>query len=198
MENSRLWPNDRTLSRVIFLYYDFSFRTIKACRPSYCRPWTYGRFSTVHLARGSISFPKVRMGLTDRLTKEARSWLMSRIKGRDTKPEIVVRSALHRAGFRFRLYHRQLPGKPDIVLAKYKTVVFVHGCFWHGHSCTRGKLPKSNKRFWADKLSSNMARDQKNCRQLKKLGWRVLTIWECKLQNDLQKTLRALFRKDEE
>jgi len=105
---------------------------------------------------------------------------MSRIRGRDTQPEKKVRSALHRAGFRFRLHRKDLPGRPDIVLPKYRTVVFVHGCFWHRHrGCKFAYEPKSRPAFWNEKFRGNVARDRRNASDLRRLGWRVVTIWEC-------------------
>ena len=116
----------------------------------------------------------------DRLNRERRSWNMSRIKGRNTRLELVVRSALHRLGFRFRLHGRRLPGRPDIVLARHRTVVFVHGCFWHRHrGCRFAYQPKSNVSFWTEKFEQNVARDSRNKRELLRLGWRVLVVWEC-------------------
>lgn len=118
--------------------------------------------------------------MTDRLSKERRSWNMSRIKGRDTGPERIVRSLLHRMGYRFRLHGNELPGRPDIVLPKYRTVVFVHGCFWHRHrGCKNCTTPTSNRWFWAKKLEGNAARDRVNERTLRRAGWRVVLIWEC-------------------
>lgn len=106
---------------------------------------------------------------------------MSRIRGQDTKPEMLVRRFLHGGGFRFRLHARDLPGRPDIVLPKYRTVVFVEGCFWHGHSCQKGRIPGTNPDFWHAKIATNQARDRRNHRLLKEKGWRVLRIWECQL-----------------
>ena len=123
------------------------------------------------------------MGM-DHLSKEKRSWNMGRIKSKDTKPEILVRSALHRIGFRFRLHYKDLPGKPDIYLPKYKTVIFVQGCFWHQHQgCSRSSIPKSNRTYWIDKLRKNVERDQKNKLLLEKLGYSVYYIWECETKN---------------
>jgi len=120
----------------------------------------------------------------DHLSKEKRSWNMGRIKSKDTKPEILVRSALHRIGFRFRLHYKDLPGKPDIYLPKYKTVIFVQGCFWHQHQgCSRSSIPKSNRTYWIDKLRKNVERDQKNKLLLEKLGYSVYYIWECETKN---------------
>ncbi len=116
----------------------------------------------------------------DRISKEHRSWNMSRIKGRDTKPELIVRSMLHRMGYRFRLHVKTLPGKPDIVLPKYKTVIFVHGCFWHRHKgCKYAYTPKSRQDFWKAKFAANERNDSKATSRLRRLGWRVCTLWEC-------------------
>ena len=127
----------------------------------------------------------------DHLTKEQRSWNMSRVHGKDTKPEMIVRSFLHRNGFRFRLHVKALPGCPDIVLPKYKTVIEVRGCFWHRHpGCKKATMPATNRAFWHDKLQQNVARDAKNDTALSKLGWRIIVIWGCQLSND--ETLRSL------
>lgn len=105
---------------------------------------------------------------------------MSRIRGRDTKPEVAVRSVLHGLGFRFRLHRKELPGRPDIVLARHQTVVFVHGCFWHRHArCHFAYRPKSNIAFWSRKFRSNVVRDRRDRRRLHGLGWRVVVVWEC-------------------
>jgi DNA mismatch endonuclease (patch repair protein) len=118
--------------------------------------------------------------MTDTLTKEKRSWNMSRIKGYDTKPEIFVRTLLHKAGFRFRLHQNKLPGKPDIILPKYDSVIFVHGCFWHRHEgCKFAYTPKSRLDFWNKKFKENVQRDKKKKEELKRMGWKVYTIWEC-------------------
>lgn len=106
---------------------------------------------------------------------------MSRIRSRDTKPEIWVRKALHAHGFRFRLHRRDLPGRPDIVLPKYNAVVFVQGCFWHAHRCQKGRIPASRSAFWRSKFETNQKRDVRNSRALRTSGWRVYTIWECEL-----------------
>jgi len=116
----------------------------------------------------------------DILSKEKRSWNMSRIKSRDTKPELIVRSLLHRLGYRFRLHSSKLPGRPDIVLKKYGTVIFVHGCFWHRHEgCPKAYSPKSRVTFWQGKFEENVKRDRRKITELKNLGWKVMTIWEC-------------------
>lgn len=122
--------------------------------------------------------------MTDIVDSGRRSEMMSRIKGRDTVPEIVVRRIAHGLGFRFRLYRKDLPGRPDIVFPRYRAVVFVHGCFWHRHDgCRYAYEPKSRVRFWTDKFSQNVARDQRNETALRTLGWRVLVIWECETRN---------------
>jgi DNA mismatch endonuclease (patch repair protein) len=119
----------------------------------------------------------------DSLTPEERSALMSKIRGKNTNPERIVRAMLHRAGYRFSLHRKDLPGKPDIVLRKYKSVVFVHGCFWHRHkNCKIASMPKSNVAFWQAKFDRNVANDQKHRRALKKLGWNVIVVWECELK----------------
>jgi DNA mismatch endonuclease, patch repair protein len=118
----------------------------------------------------------------DNLTKEHRSWNMGRIRSGNTKPELVVRSLLHQMGYRFRLHRKDLPGKPDIVLPKYKTVVFVNGCFWHRHAgCAKAYTPKSRVDFWENKFRNNIERDNKAQNELKILGWKVIVIWECEL-----------------
>jgi DNA mismatch endonuclease (patch repair protein) len=118
--------------------------------------------------------------VVDRLTKEKRSWNMSRIRSSNTKPELIVRQVLHAIGYRFRLHRHDLPGKPDIVLPKYKTVIFVHGCFWHRHEdCKYAYNPKSRVEFWQEKFRSNIERDKRVSEQIAVAGWRQLTIWEC-------------------
>jgi DNA mismatch endonuclease (patch repair protein) len=118
--------------------------------------------------------------MVDRISEEKRSWNMSRIKGSDTKPEIIVRSFLHRQGLRFRVNDKNLPGKPDIVLKKYRTIVFVDGCFWHRHTgCRFAYTPKSRIEFWTEKFKSNVKRDKKVNTMLKEQGWNVVRIWQC-------------------
>ena len=119
--------------------------------------------------------------MADIMTPAQRSERMSRIRSRDTKPEMLVRRFLHGKGFRFRLHVRDLPGRPDLVLPKYGAVVFVEGCFWHGHSCQKGRIPDTNPVFWQSKVSVNQARDKRNHRLLRREGWRVIRIWECQL-----------------
>lgn len=122
--------------------------------------------------------------MVDTLSPKKRSWNMSRIKSSNTKPELKVRSLLHRKGYRFRLHRKDLPGKPDIVLQKYKTVIFVHGCYWHRHKgCKYAYNPKSRIGFWQNKFSQNVERDKENYETLKSLGWNVIVVWECELKN---------------
>lgn len=117
--------------------------------------------------------------------KKKRSKIMSCIRGYNTKPEMVVRQVLHSRGYRFRLHRNDLPGKPDVVLPRYKAAIFVHGCFWHHHKgCSKSKLPETNIEFWQDKIFQNVKRDRKNIELLKRLGWKVLVVWECETRRD--------------
>ena len=121
----------------------------------------------------------------DSLTKEKRSWNMSRIRSNDTTPELVVRSFLFRHGFRFRLHIKTLPGHPDIVLPKYRTVVEVRGCFWHRHpGCRQATTPSTNAEFWQEKFKRNVERDRNTGKQLKELGWNLIVVWECELKKE--------------
>lgn len=132
--------------------------------------------------------------MTDIFSKAKRSWLMGRVKGRDTKPEILVRSFIHRMGYRFRIHRRDLPGNPDIVFPRHRKVIFVHGCFWHGHGrCLRSKRPTTNKDFWNEKLDGNIERDKRFRRALQRLGWKVFVIWQCETREP-EKLLRKLER----
>lgn len=120
---------------------------------------------------------------------------MSRIKGKDTKPELIVRKHLFAEGFRFRLHNKSLPGKPDITLKKFKTVVFINGCFWHGHSgCRYFKIPKTRTEWWTEKINKNIDNDLIAENKLKSMGWNVLTIWECDLKNKKEDTLNYLIQ----
>lgn len=122
--------------------------------------------------------------MTDILTPEKRSWNMARIKGKNTKPEVLLRSLLHQAGFRFRIHADNLPGKPDIVLPRYNTAIFVNGCFWHRHkNCKYAYSPKSRQAFWQEKFARTVQRDQEKTEKLIKNGWQVRTVWECELKN---------------
>jgi DNA mismatch endonuclease (patch repair protein) len=133
--------------------------------------------------------------MADIFTKEKRSDVMRRIRAKNTKPELLVRQFLFSKGFRYRLHQNTLPGKPDIILKRYKTVIFVNGCFWHGHkSCKKSILPTSNTAFWKEKIQANTDRDKNTKRSLKKLGWSIFTIWECNIKNkkSLNKELNKL------
>lgn len=118
----------------------------------------------------------------DVVSKAVRSQIMSRVKGFDTQPELVLRQVLHRNGFRYRLHVRSLPGSPDMVLPKTKLVIFVNGCFWHWHGCRRSRLPLDNRPYWREKIGRNVSRDHSNYNALQELGWRVLLVWECALK----------------
>ncbi|MCY3673223.1 MAG: very short patch repair endonuclease [Alphaproteobacteria bacterium] len=118
----------------------------------------------------------------DVVAPAVRSRMMAGIKGKDTRSEMSVRSALHRMGFRFRVHRKDLPGRPDLVFPKHKAVIFVHGCFWHGHGCHLFKWPKTRSEFWRNKINSNVARDGRNLSALADYGWRVATIWECAIK----------------
>lgn len=129
----------------------------------------------------------------DIVTPAVRSRMMAGIRGKDTRPEIYVRSRLHRAGLRFRLHSRDLPGRPDIVLPRHHAVVFVHGCFWHRHAgCKRAYTPKSNAEFWHSKFEANVRRDARNADQLRAEGWRVFTVWECSLDHGIDRVVTLL------
>lgn len=117
--------------------------------------------------------------MVDVLTPEQRRFNMSRIRGRDTKPEMILRRGLHARGLRFRLHRRDLPGRPDLVFPRYRAIIFVHGCFWHGHGCELCKIPTTRSEFWKAKFASNVERDIKVVTELLKYGWRVMVVWEC-------------------
>lgn len=120
--------------------------------------------------------------MADRLTPEQRSANMSRVRGKDTGPELIVRRLLHAAGLRFRLHRRDLPGRPDVVLPRHRAAIQVHGCFWHGHSCPLFRLPGTRTQFWRDKIDANRRRDAAAMVDLARLGWRTCTVWECALR----------------
>ncbi|AYM07057.1 very short patch repair endonuclease [Agrobacterium tumefaciens] len=139
--------------------------------------------------------------MVDIVPAHVRSRMMSGIRGKDTKPELLVRKALHAAGFRYRLHERTLPGKPDMVFPKYSAVVFVHGCFWHGHDCHLFRMPSTRTEFWQAKISGNVARDVRAITLLRETGWRVGTVWECALKgreklpvDDIASTLAVWLR----
>ena len=131
--------------------------------------------------------------MSDIVSPEMRSRMMSGIKGKNTKPEMVIRKGLFRRGFRYRLHSKQLPGKPDLVLPRYHAVILVHGCFWHRHNCRLFKWPKSNTEFWRDKITGNVQRDVRHFQQLADAGWRILIVWECavkgKKEQEVEKVL---------
>lgn len=135
--------------------------------------------------------------MTDVHSPTIRSYNMSRIKGKDTKPEFLVRRFLHSKGLRYRLNSKTLPGKPDIVLKKYNTVIFINGCFWHGHKkCKYFVIPKTRTEWWLNKIEGNRRNDKKISSILRKSGWHILTIWECELKKmNIEKNLRALYQK---
>lgn len=120
--------------------------------------------------------------MADVVSPEVRSRMMAGIRGKDTKPELQVRSGLHRRGLRFRLHAKDLPGKPDLVFRKFKAVVFIHGCFWHGHDCPLFRLPGTRTDFWRDKIARNRANDARATAALREAGWRVAVVWECSMR----------------
>jgi len=120
--------------------------------------------------------------MADVLTREQRRHNMQRVRGRNTKPEMLLRRGLHARGFRYRLHRRGLPGRPDLVFPKHHAVIFVHGCFWHGHDCPLFKWPATRQEFWSEKIERNRARDRRVIEALKESGWRVLVVWECALR----------------
>lgn len=129
----------------------------------------------------------------DKISSEKRSKIMAAIHSKDTKPELIVRRYLHACGFRYRLHHKRLPGHPDIVLRKYRTCIFINGCFWHGHDCHNFRPPLTHTEFWTEKIARNKARDKAQQQELAKMGWHCVTIWECELEKDRQEaTLRSL------
>lgn len=135
-------------------------------------------------------------GLMDRWSKKKRSEVMARIRSSNTLPERKFRSALFARGFRFRIGGKGLPGKPDIVLPSLRTAIFIHGCFWHLHKgCREGRVPDSNRRYWRDKLEGNVVRDIKNKRKLRRQMWCVITVWECAINKDLDRTLNRVLLK---
>lgn len=129
--------------------------------------------------------------MADRVSKETRSAIMASVKSKNTKPELALRSALHKLGYRFRLHRRDLPGSPDIVFPSQKKAIFVHGCFWHGHGCRWGKLPKTRLDYWGPKILANRNRDKTKNKLLRKQEWTVLTVWACQLRNP-ERTLNKI------
>lgn len=131
--------------------------------------------------------------MADNVTKSIRSKIMSSVSSSDTGPELALRRTLHALGFRYRTNYRKLPGKPDIAFPKLKKVVFVHGCFWHGHFCKKGRLPKSHIEYWQPKIAANRARDVRTLRAVRRLGWKTLVVWECEIK-DLERNLPRILR----
>jgi DNA mismatch endonuclease (patch repair protein) len=141
--------------------------------------------------------------MADRLTPEQRRLNMRRVRAKDTKPEIIVRGLLHRTGFRYRLHRRDLPGRPDIALPRYRATVFVHGCFWHGHNCSLFRMPTTRPQFWSAKIDSNRRRDAAAVTGLAEIGWRSLWVWECAVRGkhrlkatELSERMAAFIRGD--
>jgi DNA mismatch endonuclease, patch repair protein len=135
--------------------------------------------------------------MADVHTQQQRRFNMQQIKGKNTKPEILLRKFLHAQGYRYKLHDKTLPGKPDLVLPKYKTVIFIHGCFWHGHhNCKYFTIPKTRTKWWTDKINRNAANDERAMKLLRKEGWKIITVWECKLKAaKLDYTLATLLSK---
>jgi DNA mismatch endonuclease (patch repair protein) len=123
------------------------------------------------------------MTMADTRTPEQRSRIMRSVGAKNTGPELIVRSVLHREGYRFALHRKDLPGSPDVVLPKYRKIIFVHGCFWHGHGCEKGKLPKSRKGYWGNKIAADIARDKKRTASLRREKWSVAVVWQCQTKN---------------
>lgn len=132
--------------------------------------------------------------MADVVDKATRSRMMAGIQGKDTKPELLVRKYLHSRGLRYRLHAKELPGKPDLVFPKYKAIVFVHGCFWHGHNCKLFKFPATRPMFWKNKIAANIARDELVQKKLTESGWRVGIVWECALKGKLKNEIELLMR----
>ncbi|QDT23522.1 very short patch repair endonuclease [Gimesia chilikensis] len=127
--------------------------------------------------------------MMDTVDRNTRSKIMKSVPQKNTKPEMRLRKALHRMGFRYRLHDKRLPGSPDLVFPKHKAIIFVHGCFWHRHGCKQTTTPKSRKEFWKAKFKANIQRDKKNILELENAGWRVIVVWECELKNSDQNDL---------
>jgi DNA mismatch endonuclease, patch repair protein len=133
--------------------------------------------------------------MIDVVDKQTRSRMMSGIKGKNTKPELIIREALFKKGFRFKIHDKKLPGKPDLVLPKYDAVIFIHGCFWHRHNCHLFKWPSTRPEFWKTKINRNVEVDKQNYKQLKKESWYILTIWECALKGKTRRPLDEVIQR---
>lgn len=133
--------------------------------------------------------------MSDVFSKKKRSAVMAAIRSKDTKPELVVRSLLRRMGSRFRVHVAELPGKPDIVIPQLQTIIQIKGCFWHGHYCLRGRMPKANRPYWGPKIAGNIVRDRRNAARLRRMGWRVKTLWECRIRNSSAEELHSSLQK---
>lgn len=145
------------------------------------------------LRRNNIYIAACAPGAAEKLSPETRSRMMSGIRSRNTQPELLVRRFLHSSGFRFRLFRKDLPGRPDIVLPRWKVIVFVNGCFWHAHQgCALFRIPKTRTKFWTDKLSRNSLRDKAATQKLLAMAWRVAVVWDCALRDDAPGTLQSL------
>lgn len=132
----------------------------------------------------------------DKWSKEKRSEVMSHIRSKNTKPEMMVRSALHKLGYRYSLHRKELPGQPDLTLPKYNSVIFINGCFWHQHrKCRNGHIPKTRTEYWRNKFDKNVERDRRSYRELRKCGWNVIIVWECEIKNDLHSVIKNIIKK---
>ena len=156
-----------------------------------------GTSGDVHFPQAADLSNKIRCSyMTDRITKDHRSWNMSRIQSENTRPERHMRSLLYQAGYRFRINDSRLPGSPDIVLKKYRTVIFVHGCYWHRHeNCPQTFVPNSRRKFWLDKFAQNVKRDKIKADALIAQKWRVIVVWECELKGDPLGVMKRVIRK---
>ncbi|MCB9045059.1 MAG: DNA mismatch endonuclease Vsr [Chitinophagales bacterium] len=131
--------------------------------------------------------------MTDIWPENKRKEVMSKIRSKDTKPEMLLRKALFQSGYRYRIHYKQLPGKPDIVFPKKKIAIFVHGCFWHHHKdCREGRIPDTNSKFWKEKLEKNINRDARHVAEIQKMGWKVIVVWECEVEKQLNSTLEKI------
>lgn len=172
--------------------------SVEAYDPKHFEPGSYRRHDADTSGRPTIDdLSSLRVGgrilvMADTFDAATRSWIMSRVSSTNTAPEVAVRRALHRAGYRFRLHRMDLPGTPDIVLPRFRVAVFVHGCFWHGHSCPRFRWPRSNIDYWKRKIERNIERDKRVQEQLRNLGWTPQVIWTCSLIEGLNELLLLL------